>query len=175
MSEQNSVTNVDDVAVPVSVVELEHLKTKTGEKVRVRCEQPDELVLQRIFLALPGARPVASDDDAAISDQEKIERVARYAPVLIESATVLESPDGEVRPAFYFGAVKPHPKSIPGRVLRLSDLVKLAEEVSRLSGYLGGEAEAASFPDGERAGVDDSPGTGPAGDEVRPDAVASPA
>lgn len=154
MTQFEGVTNVDDVALPMEVVELEFLRTVSGQPVRVLCEAVNELVIAEAFKALPGDGPKANDD-AALDDDEAMRRIAmarKMAEPLIEQATALASEGGLLRPAFYFGAVAPHPRCIPGRMLREADVMKLLETICRLGGY--GGATPASFhgADGTRGG-----------------------
>ena len=149
-------TNVSDIALPVELVALEHLKTKDGAPVTVRCEGLSELVLAEAFGALPGAKPRGLDDEGEPDPLEQMRALNSYAPALIEAGTSLIGPDGaEVRPAFYFGE-RPHPLSIPGRLLREGDKVLLLSAIMRLGGY-GGAAGAEVFPV-ERIGTDDGVG-----------------
>lgn len=129
-------TNVADIAVLVEYVTLKDLKTKSGEAVVVRCEQPDALLLMPYLKGLPGKRPTKAEAEAMTEDQ-KSEIVKKVAPGLIEAGCVLEGPDGDVRPAFVFsGSQTPrHPLSLPGNVLSMEDLTTLAGVVGKLRGY----------------------------------------
>lgn len=160
----NEPTTVGDIALPIALVSLEHLKTKDGAPVVVRCEGLSELVLAEAFGALPGGRPrsVEVDGEGVADPLEQMRALNAYAPRLIESGTSLIGPDGaEVRPAFFFGE-RPHPLSIPGRLLREGDKVLLLSAIMRLGGY-GGAAEAELFP-GERVGIGDGVGVVAAGE-----------
>lgn len=155
-------TQVGDIALPVALVALEHLKTKGGAPVVVRCEGLSELVLAEAFGALPGGRPRGVDVEGEADPLEQMRALNSYAPALIEAGTSLIGPDGaEVRPAFYFGE-RPHPLSIPGRLLREGDKVLLLSAIMRLGGY-GGAADAELFL-GERVGIDDGVGVVEAGE-----------
>jgi hypothetical protein len=173
--EQDQVTNIADVVLPVEVVTLAHLRTRAGEPVRVRCEALDELVVADAFKRLGGERP---PEVAALVDPTDLEAATEtlrqlnvVAPALIEAGTSLDGPDGsEVRPAFYFGDRRPHPLSIPGRLLRQEDRVNLCATIMRLGGYMGGAA-GATFHGGERGGRDGGVGVVAAGPLERDAAV----
>jgi len=142
-------TLVTEIAVPVANVELKHLKTTDGKAVVVRCEKPGQIALLRAFRVLPGA--VSEDrkiDPEAMTAEQKVEYIGENGQPLIEAGTVLLGPDGEVRPAFYFGPKQPHPLSIPGHVLHIEDLVALVTCITDLSGYGDKEdsQEGAGFP-----------------------------
>lgn len=156
--DQDQVTNIADVLLPVEVVTLTHLRTRAGEPVRVRCEALDELVVAEAFKRLGGERPpevaTAVDPTDVEAATEVLRQLNVVAPALIEAGTSLEGPDGlEVRPAFYFGAARPHPLAIPGRLLRQEDRVNLCAAIMRLGGYLGGAA-GAGFHGGDGGGGD---------------------
>ena len=157
------VTVVTDIQLPIESVELEFLKTKDGEKVRVQCERVSELVMMELLMALPGGRPTAiqfSPERSPEEDLDSVRRLNLYAGPVIEAGTSLIDEQGnEIRPAFFFDAARPHHAlSIPGRLLRETEKTALVEAVLRLSGYLGGPA-AGTFPDGERGGADGGVGT----------------
>jgi hypothetical protein len=148
-------TQVDDIVMPVEMVELQHLKTRAGNPVRVRVEAVHELVIARILGALPGSRDKAPDETGEGPTLPDAEEMNSYSEPLIEAASSLVDYDGsEVRPAFYFNENSPnrHPRSVPGRMLRLEDRTLLVTTILRLSGYSGGAADEASFPDGKRKG-----------------------
>lgn len=174
-----SVTNADDIALPVEVVTLKHLRTRADEPVRVRCEAVDEVVVAGVMRGLPGLRPKSVGDDAPVEASEEaafesVRELNALAPALLEAGTVLVLGDGsEVRPAFYFDDAKPrHPKSIPGRLLRIEDKSLMVEAILRVGGYLpGGQADEASFHGVERGGAGGGVGTVPAGEGVGADAV----
>lgn len=173
------VTNVGDVMLPTSVVELKHLRTRTGQPVRVRCEAVDELVVVETMRTLPGLKVKSVDDGMGTpidSDSafEQVRELARLAPALIEAGTSLAGADGDVRPAFTFGSGTGDPRALPGKMLRVEDKVALVEAILRCSGYLpGGPADAGSFPDAGRGGAGDGVGAVSAGEDVGPDAVGS--
>lgn len=178
--EQNP-TLVDDVELPVVVVELKHLKDRLRQPVRVLCERVDELTLLEV-LGLPGERaPEVAEGDAAAATADPLENaraLERVAPRLIEAGTALDCRDPEsgavtrVRPAFYFDEARPHhPRSLPGRYLRAADKEALVRGVMLAGNYLGGDAEAGSFPGGERGGDGDGVGAAPAGPVGGPDRV----
>lgn len=146
MSNETSATSVDDVDLPVRLVELASLKTKAGAPVRVQCERIDELAIASIAKAWPGAHPSGMHNEDVRSTEEQLVEVNKLAAPLISAATVLLAADGsEVRPAFYFGD-KPHgSKAINGRLLKQGDRVLLLTTILELSGY-GGAADNATFP-----------------------------
>lgn len=171
-------TVADEVALPVEVVALKHLKTRSGKPVRVRCEAVDEVVIARVMQALPGLRPpgleepVPQDEATAFAT---VEHLNSLAPALLEVGTALMSPSGEwVRPAFYFDETKPrHPWSLPGRLLRVEDKSLMVEAILRIGGYLpGGQADEGGFHGGKRSGDAGGVGTLPAGEGERPNPVA---
>lgn len=173
MTVQNP-TNVADIAVPVEMVKLEHLKTKAGEPVWVRCEALDETIITDIARALPGELP-AGEKSRNTDPERNIREVLRMAPALIEAGTVLVGPDGaEIRPAFYFTAEahRRSPLSLPGHPLRVADKIALCEAIMRLGGYVGGAA-GAGFHAQEHVGREGGAGTVEAG-EVRVDGAAPP-
>jgi hypothetical protein len=160
------VTCISDIVLPVEVVSLTHLRTRSGAPVRVRCEGLDEVVISEIFKALggdhvPGVPTGASEDPETALDQ--LRQLNIVAPALIEAGTALQDASGaDVRPAFYFGPVRPHPLSIPGRLLRQEDRVALCSTIMRLGGYLGGAA-GAGFHGGDGGGSGDGVGVVEAG------------
>lgn len=171
--DQDRVTDVADIDLPVEVVTLAHLRTRSGDPVRVRVEGLDELVVAEAFKRLPGdSPPVAGGADLADPERasEALRQLNVVAPALIEAACGLESAEGEVRPAFYFGPVRPHPRSIPGRLLRQEDRVLLCATIMRLGGYMGGAA-GATFHGGERSRGDGGVGVVAAGAGERDAAV----
>ena len=184
---ERKVTNALDVRLPVEVVELLHLRTHDGQAVLVECESVDELVMTRLLRRLPGdtlerikrERERKSDQPADPAATDEHDRVLdTYGPLMIELGTMLRDANGgEVRPAFWFSPEKPrHPLSIPGRLLRLEDKLRLIEAVGRMSGYGGGAAaEGATFHAGERAGGPGGVGAVPAGEAVGQDPLGGPA
>lgn len=140
--DHNSVTNAHEIDLPIEVVELKHLKTKSGEPVRVLCGGVDELVLQRITKTLPGAHvPKMLDGDLPSQTDEQVinmvEGIKAIAPLLLESGTAFSDGNGgEVRPAFYWDATKAVSGSINGRLLRIEDLNELVTAILRAGGYL---------------------------------------
>jgi hypothetical protein len=184
-------TDVRQVRLPVEIVELAYLRTRDDQPVRVECEGIDEIVITGITKTLPGdsverlkkrkqqAKEPPPQDPAVLHGRAKV--FDDYGPALIEAGTVLRMGDEEVRPAFYFDPAKPrHPNSIPGRLLRLEDKMKLVRAVMRQSGYgglmdEGGDAgQGATFHAGVGSGGVGGVGTVPGGEDVRADAMASP-
>jgi hypothetical protein len=141
--------------------------------VRVRCESVDDVIVSRVMKMLPGARPKSVDTgepEVEMTEEQSfasVEQLNVVAPWLLVEGTALELADGtEVRPAFYFdGHTKRHPRSLPGRLLRVEDKSTMVEAILRVGGYLpGGQADEASFPDGGRGGAADGVGDVPAGE-----------
>lgn len=163
-------TNVADVALPQALVQLEHLRTRTGDSVSVMCEAIDDLTIASLTGGLSGARgPQAPVDAAGYTPEQALETMRendKRSQALIERGTWLVGPDGEeVRPAFWFDPnLARHPLSLPGRLLRTEDRVRLLMEIMRLGHYLKdeGDANATSFPV-HGAGGDAGMGTGAAG------------
>lgn len=139
----DGITSVDDIALPIEDVALDHLRTHDGAKVVVRCERINEVLLLEATEMMPGGAP----DDAAGDALAQVRLVDRWAPALFRHGTALRGADGkEVRPAFYDGEVAPHPRSIPIRLLHEADKARLVVTLMRLGGYVGGAADEASFP-----------------------------
>jgi hypothetical protein len=153
---QGSPTPVDEVQLPVEFVTLAHLKTLSGKAVVVQVESRDELVIQRALGgALPGAREAVKRAEGAeeLTPDEVTELTAFTEPLLEECCSLVSADGTEVRPAFWFDPARPrHPRSIPGRLLRLEDRTALIEASLRVCGYSGGAAESATFPSGKRKG-----------------------
>lgn len=139
-----SITNASDIALPYEDVEIS-LKTRSGEPVIVRCEFIDELRILPIMKAWAGESPAVVED--YLTDEEKVALLVSKAKPMVEAGTMLLGDNGqEVRPAFYFSDdAKKHELSIPGRYLKVADLMKLTAALFRLSGYTGGVAEETSF------------------------------
>ena len=170
-------SRVSEVAIPIEVVELAHLRTKDGKPVRVNCERlPEDLLLEAV--GLPGAPDDGKKNDEPEPDPKKdpaaararleqkvndARRLAALLGPLIEAGTWLEGDDGEeVRPAFYFDASKPrHAASIPGRYLRAADIERLGIAILRVGGYIGGAADEGTFH-GNKKGRADRLGAPPA-------------
>lgn len=155
-------TRAEDVLLPVEVVELKHLVTRSGEPVRVLCGGVDEVVIQAVMRVLPGAHPPAFDDGeqgaGAGESEAYAESLKRIAVPLLEAGTAFSDGNGgEVRPAFYWDPAKRVPGSIPGRLLRLEDIDRLVTATLRAGGYVapaaGGGPEDGSFHGGERGGA----------------------
>jgi len=177
MEQGAGVTRATDVAVPVVVVELLHMRTTSGEPVRVLCGGADELVLHKA-VGLPGGRPPTLEDDAGPRDAEAdVEHLKRVAVPLLEAGTAFSDGNGgEVRPAFYWDPAKRVPGSIPGRLLRVEDLERLVTGVLRAGGYVetpGGESAAGAFHGGERGGTPVRVEPVPAGEGLGADSVGS--
>lgn len=147
----------DDVVLPVAVVELSSLKTKSGKPVRVRCERIDELAVAAVLKSWPGRGPGETSDATLTDPEEMLREVNRFAAPLIEQSTVLLKSDGsEVRPAFYYTSTPPVEGSIAGRMLLQADVVMLVSTIMQLCGY-GGAAQT-TFHDGVGAGGADGLG-----------------
>lgn len=148
---EDRITNAFDIELPVTIVELEHLKTKTGERVRVRCEAVDELDAAKAY-GMPGQH--GANPDGSSSSLDVINIVDKVAPVLIHGATVLADADGNhtIRPAFHFDEEHRVNGSIPARYLRMSDKMALITAILHNSG-LGGAASEASFLSRDREGL----------------------
>lgn len=175
MSEQ-SITSVESIQLPTMIVELVHLKTRDGSPVRVQCESIDELKLVDIVKSWPGLSvPLPAESVPNVPPEEQVRMVSIMAPSVIEAGTVLHRlGGGEVRPAFYFGDTAPNPQSIPGRMLRASDIVLLVEGVLRCSGYMkGGPADSGSFHGRDGGGGGAGGAAGGDGQGLGPDPVGS--
>lgn len=150
------VTAASAVLIPSEIVTLDYLKTKGGDPVRVRCEAINEITILESLKALPGQRPPRPGQDDVPIDEltSKAEQVAlileRGTPMILAGSFLLDD-EGKAVAAFYASEPPPHPNCIPVRMLRSDDLFKLVESIARLSGFLGGEAEANTFR-GERDG-----------------------
>ena len=167
-------TNISDIRLPQELVTLKHLRTNGGQPVQVMCEALDDLTMAELTGGLSGARgtpPSATGDPVA--DAGGVEALARLtddrAVALIGRATWIGGPDGsEVRPAFWFDPNAPRDaRSIPGRMLRYEDRIALLEGIMRAGNYLGGQADATSFPihgEGLAGGVGVGAAGGPDGD-----------
>ena len=173
-----SPTTASEIALPVEMVTLDHLKTKDGVPVTVRVEACDELVAVRTLQSLPGLRDAPKKKDGEEQDSGAV-RASLEAAVgaglfdLIEQTCMLTGADGSLFPAFYFHEDRPHhAESIPGRLLRVSDKLKLASTVLRLSGF-SEEAAGTSFHVPVGAGRNGGDGAVAAGEGERDDAVAS--
>lgn len=147
MTEDQNPTVVDEVALPIEIVTLKHLKTKAGDAVRVRCEALSVLVLADVLKALPGARPPQPEGEEQ-DPLEMLRTMNAYALPLIELATAMVTSSGrEVRPAFWFRE-KVDPDSLPGRLLHEEDKMALVASVLRLGGYVDASEGAFPVPDG---------------------------
>ena len=161
MEGHEAATRAADVALPVEVVELKHLRTLDGGPVRVLCGGCDELVIQAVVKVLPGAFPkgLESDEDDAGTgvDLSHAERLKAIAVPLLEAGTAFSDGNGgEVRPAFYWNPEKRVAGSINGRMLRIEDLDRLVVAVLRAGRYVaapGGGPESGDFHDAGRGGA----------------------
>jgi len=159
-------TLASTVRIPIEMVQLEHLKTDSGDPVAVRCEAINEISVLRALRALPGASPPSAGaiDESDLDDEARLlwkaERTAllmERGTALIEAGAFLEGPDGRPVQAFYAKDPPPHPFAIPIRMLRSDDILLLVDTIARLSGFIGGEAEAETFRT-ERSGTGDGLG-----------------
>lgn len=160
-------TKIEDVMLPVEMVELIHLKDRDGNPVVVRVEGLSELDIIEIVQVLPGRGDVPTDE-STLESYGRIEEAGGLT--LIERTTALASGSGEVRPAFYFG--EPKPGALPGRLLRVADRVKLISAALRLSGF-GEEAARTTFHVRDEAGRGGGAGTGADGSGEPADPVGS--
>jgi hypothetical protein len=154
MSETNGRASLaSEISVPEEVIELVHLKTNSGEPVKVKVYPVNPLMAGRAGMSLPGAVPkaVAGATASETNDQRNLAVMLELAPAIIEDCTALAGANGkDVVPAFYFGAEKPG--SIPGRVLHAEDLSLLVATAMRLAGYGSEVAESATFRRRKRSG-----------------------
>lgn len=153
-----------EVALPVTVVELVHMKLTDGSPVRVRCEAVDEMVMLELF-GLPGASPPAAGDEDATSATDstvEVKALMAMAPPLVHDATVLLLGDREVRPAFHCDDSHATPGSIPWRMVQIADKQKVVVGILQNSGARG--AAEASFSGGDGKGSGDGLGTDPPGE-----------
>ena len=148
MNEQSRPTAAGDVDVPPEniLVTLSELKTRSGEPVRVLCVPVDQEDCTRILELLPGERIKGAKPDPAAERLRNARILKECGRPLIELGTALTDGAGElVKPAFYFGPTTPHPLAIPGRALTMAEASDLMETILKVSGFLGGAAEAARF------------------------------
>ena len=148
MSEEQRPTLATDIeAAPESIlVTLSDLKTRDGAAVRVLCLPLSKVECTRILEALPGERPKGQKPDPAAQRLYNADVLDRCGGPLVEAGTALLVVAGElVRPAFYCGPTAPHPNALPWRTLTMADASELMETILKLSGFLGGAAEAARF------------------------------
>lgn len=170
MADELKPTDVEDVQLPQVLVELKHLRTKSGNPVVVTCEALDDLTMAKITGGLSGARDPGLEGEDPVAAAGGIERMAELtderAQALIGRATWFLSGTEEVRPAFWFDSGAPrHARSIPGRLLRYEDRLTLLTAILRVGNYLsGGVADATSFPI-HAEGVGDGVGAGASGRE----------
>lgn len=163
-----------DIALPVEVVTLKHLRTRDGLPVRVRCEGVDELAITEVMQRLPGGVVPSVNADAPVDPAEAVRTLDAYGCPLIERATALVGADGsEVRPAFYFDSSTPHdPRSLPGRFLRVEDRTALVTCILKLCGYVGEDSlDGAGFHGADGGGAGDGMGAVEAGASHRTDPV----
>ena len=146
-----TVTVASRVKPPTRYVTLKYLFDADGLPLVVGCDPvSDDALFER--LGLPGLRPPTVDDGTTpVEVQRRESRLVMEAAV--EGGTFLTDEEGrQVRPAFTFGT-EAKPGSLPGRWLRMEDLVALATAVLQAGGYVsGGPADAAAQFRGERAG-----------------------
>lgn len=146
-------TRLEDVALATEVVTLEHLKTKTGEPVKVLCEPINEFTLVRI-LGMPGSPAMSEAERSAAMEahfksfDNNPEKMQELIFPVLEAGAALMTNDGPYRPAFSDKTLG----SIPFRFLKVADAMALFTAILRVSGYAGGAAEAARFPDGRTDG-----------------------
>lgn len=155
MSADLTMTAAGAIALPVEMVELQHLKTKDGSPVVVRVERIDELRSALIMQRLPGGIPQVGPADGGEGDtQAGIQRALHFSP-FVEACALLTGEDGRLVQAFYFGDEPPHPLCIPGRLLRVQDFVLLLTAALRQNGYLWGDSPEGAFPAEDGAGLGD--------------------
>ena len=138
-----------DVALPVRMVRLKHLKSATGEPIVVQCERLEPLRIFEIVEALPGWK---GDVVGSTSDADAREQMRKFRPLgerLIEAGcALLDSYGRPQRRAFSFS--DDAGTSVPGRFLDTDDFMLLANTILELGGYAGGAATEGSFPSEKR-------------------------
>lgn len=169
-------STADEVAAPVTLVELRDLKTVSGAPFRVYVERVPEEQLVDIMRLLPGATPKppeqqAAPDDAAARDEVAVRKWLGWAPQLIPTASFLVLADGrEVRPAFYFDG-EPTTHSVPGKYLTARDRSLLMNAILSLSGWSKEATASAQFHDGDGRGSGARAGHMDVRESMGPDAV----
>jgi len=146
-------TEPEDVAVPVRLVELADLKTKSGAPVRVYVERLPEEVLVDVMRQLPGEWPIPPGGKPGAPSADEKELRARkwlaWAPALIEAGSYMVRTDGTVvRPAFKWGE---DGLGIRGSYLSARDRTAIMQGILDLSGWFE-EANRASFHAGDGGG-----------------------
>jgi hypothetical protein len=170
----SGVTRASQVALPVEPVALTHMKTVDGAPVVVLCEAVNEMKVYEV-LGLPGLRTKGMDEPADTPEgkEARAKFLITLGPLLLPLGTSLAGDDGgpPIRPAFHFEDGDGPAGALPGRLLRVQDIVKMVVSILQLSGF-GGAAEGAEFPDGEREGRSDSGGAVAAVEGVGADPLA---
>ena len=167
----------EDVMPPVTLVELQDLKTMAGNPFRVYVERLPEEVLVDIMRTLPGDMPTPiprQDSDSEVAEREnQVRKWLGWAPALIERASFLRRLDGhETRPAFYFG--EKMPGALKGSYLTARDRTSLMNAILQLSGWTKEAAAPASFHVGDGGGSSGGAGTVDAGEGGGPDSMGGP-
>lgn len=137
-------TDASEIALPVEVVELKHLRTNDGGPVFVRCEAVDELVAMETQ-GLPGERPPIEQKELT-PDQKRARAKKNFeeAAALVHNGTSFLNGDDVVRPAFHCDDAHAVPGSVAWRHLSVEDKVRVINGITRVSGY--GGAEDVRFP-----------------------------
>lgn len=152
MSETLKPTAIADVALPVRLVTLKHLKTHAGEPVNVLCGKLTRLEFSEIVGKLPGLseKPESGEKDI----EQQFMRYRALVERVIEAGCALLGPDGrEQRPAFYF--TRHIAGALDGRYLEADEVMLLGNTCLELGGYLGGAADKGSFPARHAEGAGD--------------------
>jgi hypothetical protein len=154
----DSLTRAADVADATEKYTCRRLRTRDGKPVTFLCEAIDGVTLARLLKRLPIAVPHAepTEDDAppeSTDEDRELEFLEGPGVLLIEAGTALAGDDGSItRPAFWFG--EPKPGAIDGRRMPLEDRSNAVMAILRLSGYVGGPADALDFPADTERGTD---------------------
>jgi len=147
MSSREKPNSAADVAPPFEIIELTHLKTRSGAAFAVRCGRLDEVDFLEL-LGLPGARMTREDLEQALRDLDvaDLKKIRAMMPGIIEAGTSIEGPSGEwIAPGFSWDPAK-CPPAVPGQYLSMLDASAIGNTIMRLSGFTREGAEAASFP-----------------------------
>lgn len=157
MSSREKPNSAADVVAPFEIIELSHLKTRSGDPFAVRCGRLDEVDFLKL-LGLPGARMTVAELESSLKelDVADLTKLRALLPGIIEAGTSIEGPAGEwVAPGFSWDPAK-CPPAVPGQYLSTLDASTIGNTIMRLSGFDREAAEAASFPvreDAQREGA----------------------